>query len=185
MNRRRTFSLLLSVLIVTLFSVTANSEVTAVSPDGFVSEHVVTISGSPEEVYQALTKNIHLWWDAAHSYAGEAKNFTLDASAGGCFCEALPDGGEVEHMRVVFASPGKSLRLAGGLGPLQEMAVSGSMTFNLTAVSGGMTQVNYRYVVGGYVPDGLEFIAGPVDQVQLGQLQRLKAYMANGASGSQ
>jgi len=79
----------------------------------------------------------------------------------------------------VFANPGKSLRLQGGLGPLQEMAVNGTMTFNMSAAENGTTRLTYRYIVGGYVPGGLEFIAGPVDQVQLRQLQRLQAFLVD------
>ncbi len=44
---------------------------------------------------------------------------------GGCFCELIPDGaGEIEHMRVIYTRPGVTLRLQGGLGPLQEVGVS-------------------------------------------------------------
>ncbi len=84
-------------------------------------------------------------------------------------------------MRVVFANPGKTLRLLGGLGPLQEMAVEGSMNFELKADEKGQTVLHYRYAVSGHVPGGLKGIAGPVDQVQLGQLQRLQSYIGTGS----
>jgi len=86
-----------------------------------------------------------------------------------------PSGGSVRHMQVVFADPGKQLRLSGGLGPLQAMGVAGSMSFVLIAQGEG-TRLMYRYEVGGYTTGGLAALAGPVDQVQLGQLNRLKAY---------
>jgi len=87
-----------------------------------------------------------------------------------------PSGGSVRHMQVVFADPGKQLRLSGGLGPLQAMGVAGSMSFVLIAQGEG-TRLMYRYEVGGYTAGGLAALAGPVDQVQLGQLNRLKAYV--------
>lgn len=167
----------LAVWATLAMAATAVAEVTAVDARGFRSEHVLVLSASPEAAWLALTRDVHRWWDAAHSYSGDAANFTLDARPGGCFCEALPGGG-VEHMRVAHAAPGVRLNLIGGLGPLQEMGVSGTMSFALAPVEGG-TRLSYRYVVSGYHPDGLQPLAEPVDQVQLGQLRRLQAYLAD------
>ena len=152
------------------------AEVTTASEQGFTSEHELNIAADPDRIYAALTAEIHLWWDATHSYSGKAENFYLEARAQGCFCEKLPSGGSVRHMQVVFADPGKQLRLSGGLGPLQAMGVAGSMSFVLIAQGEG-TRLMYRYEVGGYTAGGLATLAGPVDQVQLGQLNRLKAYV--------
>lgn len=161
-----------------LHSVPAGAEVVASSAGGFVSEHVLLLQADPERVYTALTAGIARWWDPVHSYSGVGGNFTLDARAGGCFCEALPDGGSVMHMQVVYAAPGELLRLQGGLGPLQGMGVSGAMTFALETMADDRTRLTYRYVVSGYSPDGLAGLADPVDQVQRGQLERLAAYLA-------
>lgn len=159
-----------------LLALAANAKVTAVSPAGFISEHTLDLPVNPARAYQALTQEIHLWWDASHSYSGQASNFTLDARPGGCFCEALPEGG-VEHMRVAHAAPGKRLNLVGGLGPLQGMGASGTMSFALEAHADG-TRLRYRYAVTGYAPgEGLAAMAEPVDRVQLGQLQRLQKYL--------
>ncbi|MGE0624035.1 MAG: hypothetical protein AB7I04_06035 [Pseudomonadales bacterium] len=154
------------------------AEVTAVAADGFVSEHTLTLRAETSRAYRALTDEVGAWWDASHSYSGEAANFSLDARAGGCFCEALPDGGSVEHMHVVFAQPGRQLRMQGGLGPLQGMGISGSMTFELAPGEDGQTVLRYRYVVSGASISSLAALAEPVDQVQLGQLRRLAAYLA-------
>lgn len=153
----------------------AAADVTAVSEQGFRSEHRLLLNATTAEAWQALTADVHRWWDAAHSYSGDAANFSLDARPGGCFCEALPGGG-VEHLRVVHADPGKRLHLRGGLGPLQAMGASGTMTFVLTGKDEG-TELSYRYTVSGFHPQGLAALAEPVDQVQLGQLKRLQAYL--------
>ena len=50
----------------------------------------------------------------------------------GCWCEKLPNGGGVRHMQVVNVMPGKMLVMTGGLGPLQSMAATGSMSFKLS-----------------------------------------------------
>ena len=174
-----TGSLLVTVLLALLLSpAIPRAEVTAASENGFVSRHVLTLEATPAETWMALTAQVAHWWDPAHSHSGDATNFSMEARAGGCFCEALPDGGSVMHMQVVFAAPGKLLRLSGGLGPLQGMGVSGAMTFALEAADEGRTTLRYQYVVAGYAPGGLAELAGPVDAVQLGQLERLAAYLA-------
>jgi hypothetical protein len=83
-------------------------------------------------------------------------------------------------MTVVFVQRDAVLRMVGGLGPLQSMAVSGSMTFALSDAAAGTTRLEYRYAVGGYSPEGLDRLAIPVDQVQLGQLERLLRYVETG-----
>ncbi len=157
----------------------AHADVTSSSASGFVSEHVMTIAAHREAVFRALTDEVGRWWNPEHSYSGDAANFSLDARPGGCFCERLNDGGVV-HMTVVFVQRNSTLRMLGGLGPLQEMAVSGSMTFTLSDQPNGTSRLQYRYAVGGYSPEGLERLAGPVDRVQLGQLERLKRYVETG-----
>jgi hypothetical protein len=82
-------------------------------------------------------------------------------------------------MHVVFAAPGERLRLLGGLGPLQGMGASGPMDFELAADGNG-TRLTFRYTVSGFVPDGLDTMAEPVDGVLAGQLGRLAAYLETG-----
>lgn len=161
-------------------AVPAAAQVTARDAGGFVVSHDMTLAGDPQRVFAALTDEIANWWDADHSYSGQAENLFLEARAGGCFCERLPNGGSVEHMRVVFVSPGRLLRLAGGLGPLQGMGASGSMDFNLRpaqSTDDGATRLEFRYIVSGFAPDGLGNIADPVDAVLGAQLACLAAYL--------
>lgn len=154
------------------------AEVTAAADGGFISRHTLTLEASPTVVWRALTDEVSRWWDPAHSYSGDAGNFSLDARAGGCFCEALAGGGSVMHLQVVFAEPDRLLRMSGGLGPLQGLGVSGAMTFELEPAPAGRTVLRYQYVVSGFLPDGLAGLAEPVDSVQLGQLERLARYLA-------
>lgn len=165
------------ILLVGTVSADLVAEVTASADEGFISEHELLLAGDPDRVFKVLTEEVAQWWDPSHSFSGDAANFSLEARAGGCFCEALADGGSVEHMRVVFAEPGKRLRLRGGLGPLQEMGASGVMSFTLSPGESGGTLLYYRYVVSGFAATGLQPLAEPVDRVQLGQLERLAAYL--------
>jgi len=82
-------------------------------------------------------------------------------------------------MTVVFASPGKSLRLAGGLGPLQPMGVAGSMSWTFTPSEKG-TSLQLSYVIGGYNPGGFKQLAPGVDAVLKIQLDRYKKYAETG-----
>ena len=156
-----------------------DADITASTAAGFISEHTLIITAPRAQVFRALTDEVSRWWDPQHSYSGDAANFSIDARPGGCFCERLTDGG-VAHMTVVFVQRDTMLRMLGGLGPLQAMAISGSMTFSLSDADAGATRLHYRYAVGGYSSEGLQELAIPVDQVQLGQLQRLKRYVETG-----
>lgn len=154
----------------------AAAEVKSAAPAGFAVESRAVVAAAPAEAYAQIVR-IDEWWDAAHSYSGNAANLSLQARPGGCFCERLADGGGVEHMRVVSARPGVELRLQGGLGPLQAEAVTGSLSWSLKPAGGG-TEIVQRYVVGGYVEGGADRIAPAVDQVLAGQLLRLQQKLA-------
>jgi hypothetical protein len=108
--------------------------------------------------------------------SGNAANLSISLSGEGCFCERLPGGGVVRHMTVIYFDPGKILRLSGGLGPLQSMAVTGTMTFIYNSLNSG-TSLTVLYSAGGYAPGGLAKIAVLVDQVLGQQVMRLKSYV--------
>jgi hypothetical protein len=96
---------------------------------------------------------------------------TIDARAGGCFCETIPAAtgspGTIEHARVIYAVPGRQLRLSGALGPLQSEGVTGTLDFTITPAGKGAKLV-MTYVVGGYLRTSPAKLAPLVDQV-LGQ----------------
>ena len=146
---------------------------------GFVSSHEIEIAAPRDRVFDALIEEVAKWWDPAHSYSGEAANFSFDGlSFGGmALVEDLGEGGFVIHLRVVFARVPETLILTGGLGPLQRLGVADSMSFDLEATQAG-TQLKYRYTVNGR---NVALLAEPVDRVQLGQLERLKRYVETGS----
>jgi uncharacterized protein YndB with AHSA1/START domain len=156
------------------------AEVVESRPDGFVVRTVATIAATPAKVYDSLVKDVGRWWDPAHTYSADASNLSIDARAGGCFCEKLADQGGVQHMTVAVAMPGRMLRLVGGLGPLQDSGTSGALTFAL-AEKDGRTLLTMTYIVGGYLKGGLEAVAAPVDGVLATQVQRLQNYVERGS----
>ena len=162
--------------LLVLIPLTAAAEVTDRSAAGFTSRTVVSVSGSPERAFRAVVDDVGSWWDSAHTWSGDAGNLWLTANPGGCFCETLANGGGAAHAVVNHVVTGEMLRMTGALGPLQEHAVAGTLTWQFAKAPQGAT-ITLTYSVGGYFPGGLEKIAGPVDQVISGQLARLKAYL--------
>jgi len=174
MQRILLASLLCFVLMVTAGSVGA--EVTDAAPGGFTIHQIETVPAPGAQVWQALTAELGSWWDPDHSYFGGRERFRFDATVGGAWIEDGGQGSWARHMVVVQADPPRLLRMRGGLGPLQGMAVTGALTFTLAEVEAG-TRVEVIYAVGGYVPGGLESIAPAVDNVLGLQLERLRDYV--------
>ena len=153
---------------------TANAEVKDVSDRGFVIIHTAEVSGSPEEIWKRLIAPKQ-WWSKEHSWSGSVAGFYIDAQANGCFCELFQEKdkngklktvGSVEHMRVIFAQPGKVLRMQGALGPLQSEAVIGTLTVAMAPRKEGEgSKVSLSYVVGGYMRYKVADIAPAVDTV--------------------
>lgn len=155
----------------------AYAEVKSSSASHFEIASRAVVAASPAETF-AMLGRIGEWWSGDHTYSGDAANMALELKAGGCFCEAIPaTGGSVEHGRVVNVRPGEALRVHAALGPLQEGAVTGTLTWTLIEVAGG-TEVTQAYVVSGYYPGGLDRLAVPVDRVMAEQLSGLQRRLA-------
>jgi uncharacterized protein YndB with AHSA1/START domain len=138
-------SLIAAITFGLLLPPAAGADVKIASPDTLVIEHRFTIAATPEAAWQALVHPARYWPDA-HTWSGNASNLSLEAEAGGCFCERWA-GGSAEHGRVIMAIPGKVLRFRGSLGPFQEMGVTGVMTITLAASpTGTEAVVTYRLV---------------------------------------
>jgi uncharacterized protein YndB with AHSA1/START domain len=155
----------------------ATAQVQESSESHFIIERSVLLEADVESTWTMFTR-IGDWWHPDHTYTMDTGNLSLHPAAGGCFCEALPSGGFVEHLRVVYADPGVMLRMSGGLGPLQEHAVSGAMTWSFSSEGSG-TRLSLVYRVNGFVPGGLAGWAGPVDGVLAQQLSRLQDLLAS------
>ena len=153
----------------------AAADVIDQSAGGFTVKTTVQVAAPADRVFRALV-DVGSWWGKDHTYSGDARNMSIAAQPGGCFCEKLPNGGGVEHGRVVNVRPGALLRLDTALGPLQELGVSGSMTWQIAASGPGST-VTMTYVVGGHAPGGLDKLAAVVDQVLSQQVGLLKTHV--------
>jgi uncharacterized protein YndB with AHSA1/START domain len=151
--------------------------VKSVDAAGFNVHHDMITTMTPQQAYRAFTR-LSRWWSADHTYSGDARNLSLTMRPGGCWCETLPQGGFVEHMRVVYAAPGEAVRLIGGLGPLQAMGVQGALTVTFKPREGGGAHIVANYAATGRSASGWAGIASAVDGVLGGQFARLAALRA-------
>lgn len=165
-----------SLFLLLFVAAPAAAEVKSATSAGFEVESRSVVSATPAEAYALLARPGE-WWEDEHTYSGDSANMRIRLKAGGCFCERMPDGGTIEHARVVYARPAQQLRLQGGLGPLQAEAAIGTLTWTLKAVQGG-TEIIQSYVVGGYVRGGADKYAPIVDRVLAAQLEGLKRRLA-------
>jgi len=176
MRRRSRVSRLAAALMAV--AAAASAEVVDVGDNGFAVRDSATVAADADRAWAALV-DVGKWWDPAHTYSGEAANLSLDPKPQGCWCERVAGKPAVVHMTVLFAQPGKLLRLSGGLGPLQAMAVTGTMTWTL-APAGNGTAVELSYVVGGYNRGGFKDLAPGVDAVLRAQFDRYVRFVNTG-----
>ena len=160
----------------------AVAEVSMLGDTGFVSRHQVEVPAPPDLAWQTMLQP-GLWWSGGHTYSGDARNMSLAAEPGGCFCEAIPataDGGAagaIEHMRVIYVAPRAALRMTGGLGPLQSEPVTGVLTMTIEPAGSG-SKITWEYAVGGTIRPGMARMAPLVDGVMGEQLGLLAARLS-------
>lgn len=157
----------------------SRAEIVSAAPAGFSIREVVEAPGVPPPTVWAALSDIGKWWDPEHTYSGDARNLSLDPTVHGCFCEKLGLYAGIEHARVVYAMPAKALRLVGALGPLQEAAVTGSMTWQIDPAGGG-SRITLTYNVGGFADRPLADWAPIVDEMLGAQVKRLARYVTAG-----
>lgn len=150
----------------------AVAKTSEVSASSFLATFHEEVDAPAAEVWARLA-DVGRWWSAAHTYSGDAANLSLEPRAGGCWCERWKES-SVEHGRVIQALPPKSLRIEGGLGPLQAMAVNAVLTFHLTA-QGERSVIDVTYRVRADAAARLDQIAEAVDGVLGEQVRRLAA----------
>ena len=155
----------------------ARAEVVSASSNGFEIRHSVTIVIPQPAALDAFTR-ISEWWNAEHTYSGKSSNLTLSLEPGGCFCEALPNGGGIEHMHVTYVDPGQELVMTGALGPLLYEAAAGVMDIKIERIAGG-SRLTLDYKVAGFANGGADNLAPVVDRVLGDQMARFRKFAAS------
>jgi uncharacterized protein YndB with AHSA1/START domain len=146
--------------------------------DGFLIALSAPVKADAQTSWTAITQP-QRWWSSEHTWSGKASNLSLKAEAGGCYCERWT-GGSAEHGRVTMALPNKLLRLDTALGPLQEFALKGVLSFWIKSGDDGATTLEVEYRVNGASGSGLDEFAPKVDEVLGEQFARLVRLLDSG-----
>ena len=157
----------------------ALAAVEAANADGFLVRHEVTVPVDRKRAFAEMT-HPERWWSDAHTWSGSAANLSLEARAGGCWCEKWAKG-EAEHGVVIRVLHDENLRVRAAFGPLQEMALNGVFDLTLSEVEGGGTHIVATFRVNGPASAQLDKLAAPVDGVIGEQVERLRARLAGEA----
>ncbi len=154
----------------------AQAEVVSANPNGFEVRHSVQTVIPQPAAFDAFGQ-VSQWWSKEHSYSGDPANMSLSLHPGGCFCERLPTGGGVEHMRVAYVVPGERVVLTGSLGPLLYEATAGVMDVRVERIAGG-SRLTLNYRAAGFANGGADRMAPLGDQVLGEQMARYRKYAA-------
>jgi hypothetical protein len=169
-----------SFAILFLGSVGSHAEIVSAGPSGFSIRHTAELPTAVPTAVWTVLLDPSRWWDSEHTYSGDAHNLSLDPHVGGCFCEKLGLYAGVEHLRVVYIQPGKTLRLSGALGPLQQFGISGSLTWQIEPLASG-SRLTMTYNAGGFADRPMADWAPQVDEMLGAQVQRLTRLVNTGS----
>jgi hypothetical protein len=135
-------------------------QATPATPTAFAFSVPVTLPGTPEVIYDAVTGDISPWWD--HSFSEHPAKFYLDPRPGGGFYEIFDESGDgVLHATVIFAQRGKLLRFEGPLG-LSGKAVQLVCTYSFEPVGSDSTRLTMSGAASGAIEAGMPEIVEKV-----------------------
>jgi hypothetical protein len=142
----------------------------------FSFDKQVTLPGTPEIIFDAVTGDISGWWD--HSFTDNPKEFFIEPVPGGGFWEIFDDEGNgVLHARVIYADRGKMLRFDGPLG-LSGKAIQIVTTYQFEPVGTDSTLFKVSVHAAGEVEEGLPAIVERVWEHFI--FEQLEPYIKSG-----
>lgn len=157
-------------LALALIASAASAEVKSRTDSSFTLAFERPILAAPESVLEAVAMPAG-WWSSEHTYSGDAANIRLDLIPGGCWCEALPDGG-VKHAEAVLVWPERRMvRFDAPFGPLQGLGADAVLTMTWADPADGAERLlRWTFVVNG---PGTGAMADAIDGVLAEQFRRL------------
>ena len=149
-----------SVVMITFCSFLSAQQESKPMYDVFSFDKEVTLPGTPEIIFDAVTGDISGWWD--HSMSGHPKKFYIEPFPGGGFYEIFDDAGNgVLHATVIYADRGKLLRFDGPLG-LSGKAIQIVTTYQFEPVGTDSTLFKVSVHASGEVDEGIPTIVESV-----------------------
>ena len=127
----RPFTRSVLILITTLFALPSMADINYADSTGFSITNVSESNAPVDVVYTQFMKHIDMWWPKDHTWW--KGKLHIDEKAGGCFCETI-DTKSALHMQISVMEPNKKVVMLGGLGPLQEMGMSGALIWEFNVI---------------------------------------------------
>lgn len=163
-------------VIINLSSYAQEETQSKVKYDVFSFDKQVTLPGTPEIIFDAVTGNISGWWD--HTFSSNPKEFYIEPFPGGGFWEIFDDEGNgVLHARVIYADRGKMLRFDGPLG-LSGQAIQVVTTYQFEPVGTDSTLFKVSVHAAGEVAEGIPAIVERVWEHFI--FEQFKPYIESG-----
>lgn len=164
------------LLLVVISAVLIAQENKKAKYDVFSFDKEVTLPGTPETIFDAVTGDISGWWD--HSFSDSPKKFFIEARPGGGFWEIFDEKGNgVLHATVIYSDRGKILRFNGPLG-LSGKAIQVVTTYIFNPVSSDSTMFKVSVHAAGEVDEGVPEIVESVWNHFI--FEQLKLYIESG-----
>ncbi|AXT40495.1 hypothetical protein D1814_18290 [Alteromonas sp. BL110] len=124
-------AVLFSSLLGVIFSPFCLAKVNYADNSGFSITNESESAAPIEAVYSHFIQHVDKWWPKDHTWW--KGTLSIDEQAGGCFCE-ITQTASAAHMQISYVEPNKKVVMTGGLGPLQEMGVSGALTWEFSTL---------------------------------------------------
>ena len=144
--------------------------------DVFSFDQVVTLHGTPETIYDAISGDIGEWWD--HSFSKKPYRLFLEAKPGGGFYEIFNEKGDgARHATVIYAERGRKLRFDGPLG-LSGRAVQLVSTYQFEPIGQDSTRLTLSVHGAGEMEEGMSKVIEGVWHHFL--FERFRPYVESG-----
>ena len=173
---RYTVQLIFFLLIITSTFFAQDESTGKAKYDVFSFDKQVTLPGTQEMIFDAVTGDISGWWD--HHMSENPKEFYIEPFPGGGFFEIFDDEGNgVLHATVIYADRGKILRFDGPLG-LSGKAIQLVTTYNFEPVGSDSTLFKVSVHAFGEVDEGIPALVEKVWEHFI--FEQLKPYIESG-----
>ena len=124
-------------MVIAICALPSKADINYADNAGFSITNVSESNAPINDVYTQFIEQVDMWWPKDHTWW--KGKLHIDEKAGGCFCETT-DTASAAHMQVSVIEPNKKVVMTGGLGPLQEMGVTGALIWEFSVIENPHTK---------------------------------------------